>query len=153
MVDRDNCTGCGACCNVCQVECINMTENKEGFLRPLVDREKCIDCGKCNAVCPMEKQPRQANNEGFTTANYLFINSCEYDRGLSSSGGFVKAVGDLILEEEGNAVFGAVFDENYDIKHIRVDRKDDLYTILGSKYVQSNTLLTFKEAGQILKSG
>ena len=153
MVNRDNCTGCGACCNACPAECISMTENKEGFLHPLINQNNCIDCGRCDAVCPIEKQWGQLKEEGFTTANYLFINSSEYDRGLSSSGGFVKALGDLLLEEKGNAVFGAAFDENYNIKHIRVDRKDDLYNILGSKYVQSNTLLTFKEAERILENG
>lgn len=47
-----NCCGCTACKNSCPTGAIQMTENSEGFLLPVVDKTKCVDCGKCDTVCP-----------------------------------------------------------------------------------------------------
>lgn len=43
----EDCTGCGACVDVCPVEAVKM----EGDL-PVVDQEWCIGCGVCVSGCP-----------------------------------------------------------------------------------------------------
>lgn len=45
--DESNCTGCGACIEVCPVNAIAM----EGDY-PVVDEEWCIGCGVCGPKCP-----------------------------------------------------------------------------------------------------
>jgi NAD-dependent dihydropyrimidine dehydrogenase PreA subunit len=45
--DRDKCTGCGQCVEICPVQVIKM----EGDF-PVVDKEWCIGCGVCAAPCP-----------------------------------------------------------------------------------------------------
>ena len=48
----EKCTGCGACFNACPVGAIEMKENANGFLCPVINQEKCIDCGLCSYYCP-----------------------------------------------------------------------------------------------------
>ena len=47
FVNKNKCTGCGACVNVCPVGAISMKDGKA-----VIDQEKCIKCGKCLDVCP-----------------------------------------------------------------------------------------------------
>lgn len=47
QVDREKCTGCGACAAVCPNGAIHMEEG-----RPILDAEACIFCGKCTRFCP-----------------------------------------------------------------------------------------------------
>ncbi len=48
-IDKNKCTGCGACINVCPVSAIIMKEGKAE-----IDMDKCIRCGKCHDVCPVD---------------------------------------------------------------------------------------------------
>lgn len=50
IIEKDRCTGCGLCKNVCPQKCITMKENEEGFLYPNVDEEKCINCNACKKI-------------------------------------------------------------------------------------------------------
>jgi NAD-dependent dihydropyrimidine dehydrogenase PreA subunit len=45
--DKERCTGCGACVEICPVNVIKM----EGDF-PVVDKEWCIGCGVCAIPCP-----------------------------------------------------------------------------------------------------
>ena len=45
--DREKCTGCGQCVEICPVQVIKI----EGDF-PVVDREWCIGCGVCAVPCP-----------------------------------------------------------------------------------------------------
>jgi NAD-dependent dihydropyrimidine dehydrogenase PreA subunit len=47
--DREKCTGCGQCVEICPVQVIKM----EGDF-PVVDLEWCIGCGVCAAPCPAD---------------------------------------------------------------------------------------------------
>jgi formate hydrogenlyase subunit 6/NADH:ubiquinone oxidoreductase subunit I len=43
--DKNSCTGCGLCENVCKAECINSPEMK-------IDFDRCVACYNCLRVCP-----------------------------------------------------------------------------------------------------
>ena len=47
-VDKDKCTGCGLCVDVCPVEAISIDEIA------VVDGDLCTDCGSCVDECPNE---------------------------------------------------------------------------------------------------
>lgn len=47
QLDREKCTGCGACAAVCPNGAIHMEEG-----RPILDAEACVFCGKCTRFCP-----------------------------------------------------------------------------------------------------
>lgn len=49
---KENCSGCGACAEICPKKCITMKTDEEGFKYPYVDNSHCIDCGLCTKICP-----------------------------------------------------------------------------------------------------
>lgn len=48
---KKDCTGCFSCVNVCPKNAINMQEDSNGFIYPLIDENKCINCKMCERVC------------------------------------------------------------------------------------------------------
>ncbi len=128
----DTCYGCTACEQACPVHAITMRENEEGFLYPQVDEEKCIDCNLCHRIC----EQHGLCNSREQQVIYAAINKDPVKRESSSSGGVFTALAEYILKI-GGAVYGAAFDADYQVVHVRVDRTEDLVRLRGSKYVQS----------------
>ena len=51
LADKNTCTGCGVCVDVCPKSCITMV--RDGLHDyPHIDTEKCIGCQKCLKTCP-----------------------------------------------------------------------------------------------------
>ena len=67
---------------------------------------------------------------------YLGYNSDEEVRKKSSSGGLFYELAISILNSSG-VVYGAGFNENFQVEHIRVTEENQLEKLLCSKYVQS----------------
>ena len=47
-IDKEKCTGCGDCVDVCPVEAISVENGK------VVISEECVDCGACVSTCKNE---------------------------------------------------------------------------------------------------
>jgi len=47
-VDKEKCTGCGVCVDICPVEAIKIENDKA------VISDECVDCGACVNQCPQE---------------------------------------------------------------------------------------------------
>ncbi len=142
------CCGCNACVSRCPKQCIVMHEDIEGFLYPEVDEAVCIDCGLCENVCPMlnpdePKEPKQV---------LAVKNRNEEERMKSSSGGVFMALAKQMLAK-GGVVFGAVFDENWEVRHTWTEMMEGVYPMMGSKYLQSRIEDSFKDAEGFLKQG
>lgn len=146
--DKKLCCGCNACVQRCPKKCISVQEDEEGFLYPLVDLSMCIDCGLCEKVCPVLNQGSERNPiELFAAANRdVSI------RMQSSSGGIFTALAEQIIQEKG-VVFGARFDEKWEVKHDYTETIEGLKAFRGSKYVQSRIGDTFSKAEFFLKAG
>ncbi len=145
----NECVACGACKSICPKGCIEMVYNKEGFLAPRVDETKCIHCDACKNVCPMLTDYHPDKD---MLSAYLFVNEHDYYRNLSNSGGFFKAVSDMVLEE-GGVVFGAYLSDDFMVCHGYVEKKEDMFRLMGSKYVQSDMGDSFRLAKQFLEDG
>lgn len=147
-VSKKQCTGCGACYSKCPKGAIEMKLNSEGFLYPQIDRNKCIDCGLCYKICPaVNPIDLCARPEVYAAW------ADEETRAKSSSGGFFSVMANYVLEN-GGAVCGAKFANNYEkVVHGWVERKEDLWEIRGSKYLQSEIGDTFKQAKAFLDAG
>lgn len=129
---KELCCGCSACHDVCPKSAITMIEDSEGFLYPIIDKDICVDCGLCKEICPItNKKLTRSLLEAYAAYN---IN--EDIRLKSSSGGIFTLLAENILNNQG-IVYGATFDENFEVQHIRVEHLKDLALLRGSKYVQS----------------
>ncbi|MBR5512191.1 MAG: Coenzyme F420 hydrogenase/dehydrogenase, beta subunit C-terminal domain [Bacteroidaceae bacterium] len=148
FIEKHKCCGCSACMQACPKGCIAMREDKEGFLYPEVDKNQCIDCGLCEKVCPVllakEKQ------KSFKV--YAAKNTDEQIRIKSSSGGIFTLLAEKTIEEKG-VVFGARFDDNWEVVHDYTETKEGIAFFRGSKYVQSKIGETYKQAKEFLKNG
>lgn len=144
--DKSQCCGCNACVQRCPKQCIAMCEDEEGFLYPEVDEAICIDCGLCENVCPVINQA----DARIPLQVYAAKNTDEKIRMHSSSGGVFSILAEQTIKQ-GGVVFGARFDENWEVKHDYTETIDGVSVFRGSKYVQSKTGDTFKQAEQFLK--
>lgn len=141
--DKSKCSGCHSCMNICPKNCIEMKVDEEGFWYPTVDKEKCIECGLCEKRCPILNDMSIEN----TPYAYACYNKDEEIRKESSSGGIFTLLASYIIDN-GGIVYGAAFNQNFEVEHIEVTNKQDLRKLRGSKYIQSklgNTYSKIKE--------
>lgn len=145
---KHECTGCGACSKVCPAHSINMVANAEGFLEPNIDELSCIKCGKCSKICPSGKSFK--NNFALNELQAFSFTGNDADAlKESSSGGAFSALAQEVIKR-GGVVFGAKFDENYNVIQTGIDKLENMNAIRGSKYVQSDTKDTYLEAKRYL---
>lgn len=128
----EQCTGCFACFNICPLNAIDMVSDEMGFKQPRINNDVCVNCGKCKVICP------QNNEAKYNTAGefYAGVSFDDEVKEQSSSGGIFSLLAEKIIRK-GGVVFGAAFDDNFNLKHIAVDNLNDLHRLRGSKYVQS----------------
>ena len=146
IIERDHCCGSYACYNICPQNCISMLADDEGFWYPVVDTEKCTDCGLCEKVCPIFNKKIVENHP----VAYACINKDEKIRQLSSSGGVFTIIAEKVIANNG-VVFGAGFDDNFNVVHSYTDKLNGLSNFRGSKYVQSCIGDTYKQAKDFLR--
>lgn len=140
VIEKELCTGCSACLNICPKNAIVMVEDDDGFMHPVIDNKKCIDCGLCKRTCPV------LNTKKNIAINkcYVGYNKDEIIKNNSSSGGVFSLVADWILSNDG-IVIGAAFDNNNKLVHIAIETPEELEQLRGSKYLQSELKNIFIE--------
>lgn len=154
MASKAACCGCGACAQICPVRCIDMEADEEGFLYPQINGETCVGCAACEQVCPIlnpltETDQSLAYSEPNTYGGWHRDEAVRKD---SSSGGAFTLFADYVLEH-GGIVFGAALDEDLVVRHIAVERLEELAKLRGSKYVQSVIGTTYAQVRESLELG
>ena len=147
ICETEKCTGCMACYNICPCNAIHIIQNKEGFYVPRIDETQCISCNRCRKVC-------QANN-GNTKYNPLIIRYAakrRKKRMLSQSGGIFLALAEMVLKE-GGVAYGVINSEHLQVMYTRVDKRKNLITLAGSKYVQAYVGRIYREIQNDLSKG
>lgn len=139
---KAHCCGCGACMNICPKNAISMVEDEAGFVFPAIDEQKCVHCDLCKRVC--NYQNKQAPFTMGKTYAAMAKNSQMVER--SASGGVFAAIAAQVLKA-GGVVFGCALDTKPDIHvhHIKIDQLEDLEKLQGSKYLQSDIGMIYKE--------
>lgn len=148
--DPLNCTGCGACRNICPVDAISMEPNEKGFIAPVVDDEKCIRCGKCLKLCPLRNRPelfRERTPHAYAAWSLdpeIILNS--------STGGIFSVLANWVFSNSG-VVYGSAMNPDYTLTVHRVVCSEELAPLRGSKYVQGDTQLSFRKVKNDLENG
>lgn len=125
-----------------------MREDACGYEYPEIDLSRCVDCGLCERVCPA-LHPLELRE---ALCAYACAAKDSAERGSSSSGGFSSVAGRWVLEQ-GGVVYGCAQYSYCDIRHIHVERPDELPLLKGSKYVQSSIGLTYRLVKEDLDAG
>lgn len=150
LASTTDCTACAACVSVCPKRCISMHEDKEGFLQPEIDASVCIECHKCEKVCPVLNQ--EITKDDFETKAYAVINKDDEVRAQSSSGGVFFPLAKWVIEQ-GGVVFGARWNDKWEVVHDYAEDLDGVKAFMRSKYVQSVVGDTLRQAKQFLDAG
>ena len=148
IVQTKACCGCGSCAQRCPQSCISMNADNEGFLYPTIHKDACIDCGLCDKVCPVLTPSTQHE----PLSIYAAINKNEEIRLQSSSGGIFSLLAEQTINE-GGVVFGAQFDEHWQVKLGYTEVLEGIAPFRGSKYVQARTENSFRLAEIFLQQG
>lgn len=144
------CVGCTACASICPADAINIEKDIEGFWHAnIANADACTNCGLCNTVCPDLNLRKEIPFE----QNGMIAQILDEEiRRESASGGMFSAIALSILNENG-IVYGAAYDKNFEVRHIGVSEKEDLWKLRHSKYVQSNLNGVFSEIKEYLRIG
>ncbi len=146
--NKELCCGCGACAQACPQACISLQADSEGFLYPKVDAALCSHCGRCEKVCPFLNA--QAEREPLRVL--AAVNTERPVRERSSSGGLFLLLARQTIAR-GGVVFGARFDDNWQVLLDYAEDIRGLEAFVGSKYVQARTGTAFRDAQAFLKAG
>lgn len=146
--DKKDCCGCGACVQRCPKHCIAFEEDEEGFRYPHANASLCIHCGLCEKVCPVINRFEASD----PLKVYAAKNTDLSKRELSSSGGLFITLAEQVIDK-GGVVFGIVFDDQWEAHHVAATTKEELLSMMRSKYLQSRTENTFYETEKYLRTG
>lgn len=150
LASKDKCTGCSACVSLCPKNCISMREDKEGFLQPKIDHSKCIKCHKCEHTCPI--LIKESVPDDFETKAFAAINKDGAIRKESSSGGVFFALAKCVIDR-GGVVFGARWNDTWEVVHDFADSIEGVKAFMKSKYVQSRIGNAYLQAKMFLDGG
>lgn len=142
------CCGCRACAQSCSLQAIRFEEDLEGFMQPLVDEGVCVGCGKCLKACPVNI----INVYKYEQQGYAAKIRNVVDLSKSASGGVFYALAKLTLEL-GGVVCGCSVDVNLMPHHVIAKTLDEVKSMRGSKYVQSNMNDIYAQVKEYLKQG
>lgn len=149
ITDKRKCCGCTACQQICPKHSIEMQEDEEGFLYPVVNVETCVDCGLCEKVC-MAHNSYEASDK--VPEAYNCKTKEESLRALSSSGGVFPIIASQVISD-GGVVIGARFMSDWSVAHTVAETFEEERHFCGSKYVQSNLTDIFQKTQLLLASG
>lgn len=149
--NKELCSGCTACMNICPCDAISMHADSEGFLYPVTDEKLCNTCALCQQICPFQNDFRIKDNYEQPKV-YAAKHRDDNVRMNSSSGGMFTAISDYILSNNG-IIYGAAFDEQFRVCHQKAENAEERDKFRGSKYVQSDLNRVFTNIKDELKKG
>lgn len=152
IINKKDCTGCNACYDICPKNAILLETDIEGFWYPNIDKDKCIDCGLCDRICPVIHINELKKNDFEKPVCFAAIHNNIEVRFGSTTGGLFSALAEQMYKE-GGYVGGAIYDDDFTIKHFISNNREDLIRLRQSKYSQSHTEGIFQEVKKLLIAG
>lgn len=151
LSDQQHCTGCLACVDSCAQKALTAYYDNEGHLTYKLDASLCVECGLCERVCPIVSGYSYGTNTLNTSQPFAAWGKDRQLRLKSSSGGVFAHLAKQVIDKSG-VVVGASMQDNI-VKHIAIDKIEDIYLLQGSKYTQSVTEGIYKIVKKYLQDG
>ena len=146
-VSKKECVLCGACVQVCPQGCISFSDEYCSFVYPKINYSACVKCERCEKVCPSLNKQEIVSPIQFLAAK----NKEEHVLKISSSGGFFYALSQNVISM-GGYVCGAIFDDEFEVKHMIISEERQIAKLCGSKYTQSDMNDCFSKIKELLKN-
>lgn len=148
ICDKNVCTGCGACVNICPYAAISLTQDELGVETAVINENTCVSCGLCTKVCPALKE----RNGKTPFKCYAAWSLDERTRYASASGGVASELYKYECDNDGDIV-GVVLDNNGKATYRLTKDKLDIDKFRNSKYVYSSTGDVYKRIASALTLG
>lgn len=154
-IDKYHCTGCRACEDRCPTNAIQMEQDDEGFLYPVIYAHRCINCIACVKICP------QRNILNFDSHNVSKSYGLKHKdntvlENSTSGGAFTAIVETLYSMHPDLVVYGAVLEKregSFIAVHKRASNIKEINQFRGSKYIQSDLERVYQQIHADLTSG
>ncbi len=131
-IEKNKCSGCGLCADICPNHAIELQKDIEGFLYPNVNGT-CVNCSLCSLKCPANNQ-----REGsYPLQGYMAYSIKDNVRHEGASGGIFGTVARHVLKK-GGVVFGAAFNDKLELVQYKAEKEEELSAVCKSKYLQCN---------------
>lgn len=142
LANRNSCTGCMACLQICPINCIQVKEDEWGNLFPFIDKLECITCGRCQSVC--SELNREYQNFSNSKKCYAAWSIDSNIRDTSTSGG-VAATLYRVAVNHGYIISGVEYNGDFCAIQTLTDQADKISAYQQSKYVYSDTSCVYKD--------
>ena len=121
LASKEQCTGCGACKEICPKGAISFIPDEQGFPSPLINKDQCVQCGLCERTCPALSKPE---THAILAAYAAQIKDKDALK-ESTSGGIFTAFAREIFRNDG-VVYGCVWDENCNAVVRKAENEEEL---------------------------
>lgn len=144
---KEQCTGCGACLNICPENAVKVQLDELGKTYAVVDDAKCKNCGMCVKVCPAQNMPEL---NSCINCYAIWSKNSEYNS-KCASGGLSTGFAECVIKNNG-VVYGTRFNKGL---HLVFDSTEncDFTEFMGSKYVHADTQSIYSDVLKKLKDG
>lgn len=146
ICNKELCTGCGLCSDVCPHGAVTIEKDEYGFLHPIIG-ERCVECGLCRDRCPV-------NSKGGRRAAKVYAAYAK-DGGVrrnSSSGGVFRLLADMTLEK-GGVVAAVGYDDAFHAVYKISDDAGVIDEMMGSKYTEASSDGVYSKVKKLLSEG
>lgn len=150
LAKASKCVGCCACVDKCAFNAISIKKDALGFLYPELDHALCRECHQCVSTCPVLNT---LDCKQVPSKSFIMQSKNDPILEQSASGGFCTEVFARTIEQTIDVVFGAVYDEDFQVIHSACFNLEQTKNLSGSKYVQSNTGGIYGKVENALRQG
>ena len=153
VANIQGCYECTLCKSICPSNAIGFVEKGWASV-PKIDENKCVECNLCERFCLKlnSKLEKECEIQLDKCKAWAFFLNDEKSRYKCSSGGFFYAMATAYISNN-DYVCGGVLDENCNAIHIVSNNMDDVYHMIGSKYLHSDLNGCFTKIKDIIATG